>query len=187
MLLKYAFSERWGVLLGGEAWVGLHETGASAHGVGDTNIVLKRAFTIDEASALGLELGAKLPTASTAIGSGHADYTLNAIASRDLGRLHLDANANLTRPGAHEPATSGPISGLSAALSSPLDDHWGALAELSGTRQHGVGANGQALLGLTYSPSKRLTFDLGLSHGVHAPAAGWSWFSGVVLPLNQPH
>lgn len=186
VLLKYAFSDHWGVLLGGQAWVSRHEPGAPAvHGGGDTNLVLKRAFPIDEATALGLELGVKLPTAGADLGSGHADYTLNAIASRDVGKVHVDANLNLTHAGLPDPGTSGPITGLSAALSTPVSERWSALAELSGTRQHGAGVTSQALMGLAYSPSKRLTFDIGMSHSLHAPSTSWAWFSGVVLPLGQ--
>lgn len=186
VLIKYAFSDQWGMLLGADAYVAMHQPGeASVHGGGDTTIVLKRAFAIDAATALGLELGAKLPTAGANIGTGHADYTVNAIVSRDVGKLHLDANLNLTRPGLQEAGAGGAITGLSAALSTPINEHWSALAELSGTRQRGANTTSEALMGLAYSPTKRLTLDLGMSHSLHAPASGWAWFTGVVLPLGQ--
>src|SRR5690349_875178 len=55
-LLKFAFTDQWGVLLGGDAYVSDEGT----HGVGDTTVVLKRAFLVGEATAFGMELSAKL-------------------------------------------------------------------------------------------------------------------------------
>jgi hypothetical protein len=185
-LLKLALSEQWGVLVGGEALVQSHEAdGPRVRGVGDTSIVLKRAFIVDEATAFGLELGAKLPTAKDSIGSGKADYTINGIVSRDVGAVHLDANANVTRVGAIDAGTGRTQDGLALALSTPIASQWGVAGELAGTRQHGAASTAQLLLAATYSPSKHLTFDVGVIRGLNPATPDWSLFSGVVLPLGQ--
>ena len=186
VLFKLAFSEQWGVLLGGEAYVATRdEGGAPLRGLGDTTIVLKRAFAIDGGSALGLELSAKLPTARQGIGSGKADLELNTIFSDDLAKVHMDANASVTRLGDWEAGSGRYQAGLSAAFSLPVNDHWGASAELSGTRRHAAASTAQLLVAAAYSPTPRLTFDVGVAHGLNAASPAWSLFSGVVLPLAK--
>lgn len=183
---KLAFNEHWGVVLGGEAYVGARDAdGASARGVGDTTFILKRAFAVDESTAFGLELGAKAPTARDDIGSGYADYSVNGIFSRDLGAVHMDANLNLSRIGGTEPGSGRTQTGLSAAFSMPVNEQWGASAELSGNRRRGTGGVAQLLLAAAYSPSKRLTFDVGMARGLTPAAPNWSLFTGVVLPLAK--
>jgi hypothetical protein len=186
VLFKLALSGQWGVLLGGEALVSARDSaGARVRGLGDTSVVLKRAFVLDPATALGLEFGAKLPTAKESIGSGKADYTLNTIFSKDMGAVHMDANANLTRLGARDAGTGRNQSGLSASFSTPVDAQWGVTGELSGTRRSGVASTAQALVAAAYSPSKRMTIDFGVAHGLNAASPDWSLFTGLVLPLGQ--
>ena len=180
-LFKLAFSEQWGVLVGGEAFV----AAGGEHGVGDTSVVLKRAFILDEATALGLELGAKVPTARDSIGSGKADYTVNGILSRDIGAVHMDANLNLTRFGLQEPDAARSQAGASASFSTPLSGQWGVTGELSGTRRGGAASTAQVLAALSFSPSKRLVIDVGLAHGLNRASTDWQFFSGVVLPLAK--
>lgn len=185
-LLKLAFSEQWGVLVGGEALVQSHDAdSARVRGVGDTTLVLKRAFIVDAATAFGVELGAKLPTAKDGIGSGKADYTINGIASRDLGAVHVDVNAGLTRLGAVDAASARTQDALAVAASTPLSKRWGVAAEVSGTRQGGAASTAQLLLAATFSPNKHLTFDAGLIRGLNPATPDWSLFGGVVLPLAQ--
>ena len=186
VLFKLAFSPQWGVLVGGDALVsGRDDAGNRTRGLGDTSVELKRAFLIDSTTAFGLELNAKMPTARDSIGSGKADYMVNTIFSKDLGRVHLDANANLTRLGAWDAGTSRRQSGLSASLSTELAERWGITAELSGTRRGGADSTAQLLLAGAYSPNRRMTIDFGVAHGLTAASPNWSLFGGVVLPLGQ--
>jgi hypothetical protein len=186
VLFKLAFSQEWGVLVGGDAYVSQRDPGsARARGLGDTSVVLKRAFVIDSETAFGLELGAKLPTAKDSLGSGKADYTLNSIVSKDFGKLHMDVNANLTRLGAVDPGTGRNQTGLSAAFSNQFSEHWGATAELSGTHLRGADNTAQLLLATGYSPTKRLTIDFGVAHGLTSASPDWSLFGGLVVPLAQ--
>jgi hypothetical protein len=92
--LKLAFTPDWGIRLGGDAVV--RQVGADGSGLsggGDTLVVVKRRFAVSEASAFGLELGAKLPTARAGLGSGHTDIDLNGIYSSDFAESwHADIN-----------------------------------------------------------------------------------------------
>jgi hypothetical protein len=181
--LKLAFSPEWGLLLGGEAHVAIRDGADKASGVGDTSIVLKRAWAIDDATGLGLELGVKLATAKDTIGSGKTDSALNAIYSKDLGAVHMDANLNFTRLGAVDVDTGRLQTGLSASFSTPLNAQWGLTAELSGTRRNGADSSRQVLGALSYSPSKRLTFDFGVARAAKPPPGATSVFAGVVFPV----
>ena len=186
LLFKLAFSEQWGVLLGAEAFVvARDEGGAPLRGVGDTTIVLKRAFALEPGRALGLEVSAKLPTAKHGIGSGKADVEINTIFSEDIASAHLDANANLTRLGAWEAGSGRYQTGLSAAFSQPLSAQWGASAELSGTHRNAAASTAQLLVATAYSPNPRVTFDVGVARSLHSGTPAWSLFTGVVLPLAK--
>ena len=182
---KLAFSKEWGLLIGGEAHVWVRDAGGRQQGLGDTSIVLKRAWIVDEASAFGMELGVKLPTANDNIGSGKTDTTLNTIYSRDLGAVHMDANLNATRLGLVDPGSSRTQVGASASFSTPLSEHWGVTGEVSGTRRSGADSSVQWLTALTWSPSKRLTFDVGVARAVRPTPAATSLFAGVVFPIAR--
>ena len=184
--LKLAFTPEWGVLVEGEGLV--NQTGGGdprARGLGDTTLVLKRAFLVDDATAFGLELGAKIPTAKDSIGTGKSDYSLNGIFSRDLGSVHMDINLNLTRLGAVDPGAARTEQGGALALSTPVSAVWGATAELSGTRQRGAAGTAQLLLAATYNPSKQLEIDVGLARGLNKASPDWSLFSGFTVPLAR--
>lgn len=184
-LFKLAFSPEWGLLIGGEAHVWQRDANDRTQGLGDTTLTLKRAWTVDAASAFGVELGVKLPTANDRVGSGKTDVSLNAIYSRDFGPLHMDANLNALRLGAVDAGTSRTQLGASASFSTALSNHWGVTGELSGTRRSGADHGMQVLTALTYSPSKLLTFDLGVARALHPMPATTSLFAGVVFPLAK--
>jgi hypothetical protein len=180
---KLAFNKEWGVLVGGNAFVQTRTEGERARGIGDTTLVLKRAFIVDDATAFGLELGVKVPTASNTIGSGKSDWTLNTIYSRDFGDVHMDANLNGTRLGAPAPGAARMQTGASASFSTPIDERWSATGELSGTRNAGAPSTAQLLAALGYMPNKRLAFDVGFTRGLTPGTAHWQLFTGFVVPL----
>lgn len=186
VLFKLALSEQWGVLFGGDAYVSARDAdGKRARGLGDTNLTIKRAFVVDGATAFGIEFGAKLPTAKDSIGTGKADYTVNTIYSHDIGKIHLDANANLTRLGAHQDGASRNQAGLSASFSVPVAEQWAATAELSGTHRAGADSTAQLLVAAAWSPNKHVTIDFGVAHGLTSASPEWLVFSGLVVPLTQ--
>ncbi|MFZ6673454.1 transporter [Undibacterium sp. Xuan67W] len=184
--LKLAFNPQWGILIGGEALVSARDdSGNRARGLGDTTLVLKRAFLIDDSSALGLEFGIKTPTAKDSIGSGKTDYSINGIYSQDIGKVHMDANLNFVHLGIADPGTSSTQTGLSASFSTPIADKWGATAELSGTHRSGSDNISQILAALAYSPSNRVTIDFGVAKGLNKASPDLSLFTGIVLPLGR--
>ena len=182
---KLAFNAEWGVLLGGEAQVWQHDDTDRTHGVGDTNVVLKRAWAIDEASAFGMEFGVKLATANDTIGSGKTDYAVNTIYSRDVGAVHMDANLNATRLGLVDVDTSRTQIGLSASFSTPLSAQWGITGEVSGTHRRGTDNALQVLTALVYNPTKRLTFDIGIARAPRPSPGTTTVFAGVVFPIGK--
>ncbi|MCU6432817.1 transporter [Undibacterium sp. Jales W-56] len=184
--LKLAFNPQWGILIGGEAAVSARDdSGNRARGLGDTTLVLKRAFLIDDSRALGLEFGIKVPTAKDTIGSGKADYSINGIYSQDIGKVHMDANLNFVHLGIADPDTSSTQTGLSASFSTPISEKWSATAELSGTRRSGTDSTSQLLLALAYSPSHKMTIDFGVAKGLNTASPDLSLFTGIVLPLAK--
>ncbi|HEY8101390.1 MAG TPA: transporter [Burkholderiaceae bacterium] len=186
-LLKLAFNKEWGILLGGEAYISQKDdaSGMRARGLGDTALVLKRAFLVDDTTAFGLELGAKIPTAKDTLGTGKADYSINSIFSKDINKVHMDANLNLTRFGAIDVGTARTQTGLSSSFSIPVTEKWGATAELSGTHRNGVANTAQFLTAATFSASKRLTIDIGVARGLTSASPDWSLFTGVVMPIAK--
>lgn len=182
---KLAFSREWGLLLGGEARIAVRDGIGRTQGLGDTNLVLKRAWELDDTSAAGIELGIKLPTAGNALGSGRIDSTVNAIYSKDLGAIHMDANLNGTRIGAVDPGTDRMQTGVSISFSAPLSERWGAIMEVSASQRRGTEHAAQLLGAVTFSPSKRLTLDAGVVRAAHPKPGATSVFAGVVFPVTR--
>ena len=185
-LFKLAFTPEWGILLGGDAYLwSRDEQGNRIHGAGDTTVTLKRAFLINDTTAYGIELGAKLPTANASLGSGKTDFTLNGILSQDFGAVHMDANLGATRLGAPDSGTGRMQTGLSSSFSLPLSSDWTGMAELSGVRQSGAPTTAQLLAAVSYSPGKRYAIDVGVARGLNGASQDWSFFTGFVIPVAR--
>ncbi len=183
--LKLALTEDWGVRVAGEAWVrdptALNRESAPG---GDTSLILKRRFAVNDRSAFGLELGLTAPTARAGLhsGSGQTDYTATGIYSSDFAHsLHADFNLGLTRLGSADPSTSHHQAMWAAALQDGVSARWGIVAELSGTRQGGTRSTAQLLGGATFSPGKRVTWDFGVARGLNSPSPGWTLFVGTTF------
>lgn len=185
-LFKLAFTPEWGILLGGDAYLwSRDEQGNRIHGAGDTTVTLKRAFLINDTTAYGIELGAKLPTANASPGSGKTDFTLSGILSQDFGAVHWDANLGATRLGAPDSGTGRMQTGLSSSFSLPLSSDWTGMAELSGVRQSGAPTTAQLLAAVSYSPGKRYAIDVGVARGLNSASQDWSFFTGFVIPVAR--
>jgi Putative MetA-pathway of phenol degradation len=177
--LKLAFTPDWGVRIGGDAWIRQRDdTGQSLSGVGDTSLVLKRRFEMNDTSALGLEAGATFPTARHGLGSGKTDTSVVGIYSADLGAYHTDVNLGLTRVGAVDPGTSRAQTLWAASLSRSFLERWGVVGEFSGTHQRGVDSTSQFLLAASYNVSKSLTLDAGFAHSLRSGVSDRSVFAG---------
>lgn len=183
---KLALNSDWGILLGGEAQIWSHSDAQTiVRGGGDTSVVLKRALVLSEEEAFGWELGTKFATAKKSLGSGKQDVSLNTIYSRDLGKVHVDVNANLTHLGAANAGDAHLQKGLSTSFSMPISGRWAMNAEWSGIHQRGEGVHTQVLFAAVYSPHRRLSIDVGLIQGLNNNVHAKSFFSGVVLPVAQ--
>ena len=179
--LKLAFSDDWGVRIGGDAWVRQRDAaGTRLSGGGDTTIVLKRRFAVDEGSAFGLEGGVNLPTARSGLGSGKADWSVNGIYSADIGPWHTDLNLVATRVGAVDPGTGRGQLLWAASLSRTLNDRWGVVGEFSGTRQRGVDGSAQFLAAASYNVSRSLALDAGVARSLRS-GREWSAFAGLTM------
>ena len=180
--LKLAWTPDWGIRLGGDAWVrDTDENGERISGTGDTSVIAKRRFAIDESRAFGLELGATMPTGRRGISDGKASYLVNGIYSADLGRYHTDINLAATRLGAVDAGTSRLQTLWAASLSKSVDDRWGWVGELSGTQQRGAGSTSQLLVAANWNVSKRLTLDAGAARSLRSGPSQWSFFSGLTV------
>jgi hypothetical protein len=186
--LKLAFTPDWGVRVGGDAWVRqvAGDGTPAAHGGGDTTVVLKRRFAVSDATAWGLELGEKFPTAGPTLGSGHADTTVNGIFSSDFAPgWHTDLNLNETRLGAPAGRPRAWQTGWAAAFSRALGDTVGATGELSGTRQAGAPGTVQLLLAASWNASNAAVFDGGYARGLNDASPRNQWFAGMTLRLGR--
>jgi|SRR6478735_1186830 len=180
LTLKLAFTADWGVRVTTDAWVQRRdESGERATGNGDTSIVVKRRFAIDDDSAFGLEGGGTLPSSrhGLGLGSGKPDWGLNAIYSADFGAWHTDLNAAATRSGASEGAGRAQWLGA-ASLSRSLDERWSVVGEFSGTAQRGADSSRQFLAATSYNVSKRLVLDAGVARSLRSGTPVWSAFTG---------
>ena len=152
-LFKYAFTENFGVLLGGDAY--LHQNDADGNrltGVGDTVAEIKLRHELTDSTALGLETGVRFPTARTGLGAGKSDYIMNGIFSTESGGLNYDVNLAYTRLGSVDAGQGRGEIDWATAVSGKLGGPWGWAAELSGTAQRGTSGSTQALAALSYQP-----------------------------------
>jgi hypothetical protein len=187
--LKLAISDDWGIRIGGEGWVRDFDVqDRRVTGGGDTSVILKRRFAVNERSAFGLELGATAPTARAGLhsGSGSTDYAATGIYSTDLGSAwHADLNVGVTRLGSAGPAEGRRQALWAAALTDAVGPRWGVAGEYSGTRRTGASATGQILFAATYSADKRVTLDFGIARGTTAATPAWTMLAGCTVLVSR--
>ena len=178
---KLAFDPDWGIRLGNEAWVRQRSDAGERSGFGDTSLVLKRRFGIDDDQAFGLEGSVTVPTGKNGIGfgSGKPDYAVNAIYSGDFGAWHTDLNLLAARLGQPDPGASRTLWLFAGSLSRQLDDRWAVVGEYADTRQSGAEDSRQLLLAASYNLSKRMTLDAGAARSVRRGDSTWSAFTGL--------
>ncbi|RLJ68360.1 transporter [Sulfurisoma sediminicola] len=179
-LLKLAFSEDFGILLGGDAALGETDAaGVRTRGHGDTTLTFKHHWGAGEDAAFGLEWGAKFATASNGLGTGKQDYVMNGIYSRDIGDVRIDANLGATRLGLETAGMARWQYAGAVAASRPLGERWSAALELSSSYRRGDATSSQWLAALGYAMTKRLVFDFGVDGRLTEAAPNWSAFLGV--------
>lgn len=185
-LLKYAFDENSGVLLGGNAFARQATAGGrSASGIGDTFLEFKQRFPVRAGMAFGVEAGVLAPTAADGLGIGKPAYLVNGIYSVDLPAAHMDINVGGTR---YTTLTSGASRWQSAwalAISHAFSAKFGGAAEISGTAQRGAGHSHQGLLAVNYNLSPRVVFDTGVTLGLDHAAHDRGLFAGGTFLLGK--
>jgi hypothetical protein len=184
-LLKYAFDENHGVLIGGNAYVRDAPVGMPSHGgFGDMLLEWKQRFAVGDKTAFGIEAGAILPTAAD-FGVGKPAWIVNAIYSSDFGAVHLDINAGGTRYTMKAGSLARWQSAWAAAGSCSLTDVIGAAIEFSGTHQRGAASASQILGAINYNRSTHLVLDAGLGYGLTRAAHDVSIFAGATVYLGR--
>jgi hypothetical protein len=126
----------------------------------------------------------KLPTASSDLGSGHADFTLNGIASTEVSDFDVDLNVSYTRLGVADPGTKRDVLGWAVAGSHDITKQWGAAGELSGSRQSGAPNETQFLAAVSYKAEPTLVLDAGGLVGLDHAAPRYGVFAGLTMLIR---
>lgn len=169
-VLKYAFSKDFGVLLGGDShMVQVDPDRNRTSGYGDTTLLFKHRWGLsDPDDALGLEWGAKIPTAQNGLGSGTSDTIINGIYSTEVLGTTIDFNLGVNRLGSTAPSEGRHQWSSAIAVSRSLNEKWIVAFEISGTRRTNVTPTSQMLATVAYVVNKRFVVDVGMAKGIHA-------------------
>ena len=183
-LLKYAFADNVGILLGGNAYVEQSDSGAgSLHGLGDTSILLKLRKEMSATTAFGLELGPLLPTSTHNLGTSKTGFISNAILSTTWNDWHFDFNTGINRIAEAGGARKQQLN-WAGAVSRDLNEHMNAALEFSGSHQQGQLTENQILAAWSYAVSNRLVLDAGLAHGMNHEHHQ-TFFAGATVLLGK--
>ena len=187
-LFKLAFSDYIGLLVGGDALI-VHDInqGSTLAGFGDLTPVLKLnvALPSHPTSALGLEMGAKLPTAPQTIGSQQTDYLVTGIYSSGIGALGIDLNLGYTRLGSAPGGEGKNQLFWAASTAYGLTERWSVAGELAGTVRQGVKPFTQFLTSTSYFFTPRLVGDTGIALGLNGSSQEWTLFAGMTILLGK--
>ena len=186
-LLKYAFDENHGLLLGGNAYASVQLPERCDKAVSGIHRWNGSSVSVSETTAFGIEAGVVAPTAERALGAGKPIWLVNGIFSADLGALHLDLNLGDAHASAHDANASPWQTTWAAAVSWPLSHAWGAAFELSGMHQRGNATTSQALIAVDYNLSHRVSLDTGVAYGLTSAAHDRSLFAGATVLLGRLH
>lgn len=188
-LLKYAFTERIGVLIGGEAAVVEDRAGRPTQsGFGDITGLVKLMHPLDTVlpSALGLEGGIKFPSAPRTIGTDRTDFLVNGIYSMAYGPFGVDLNLLYTRLGG-APGTQGKNEvGWVTTVSYAVTDRVSMAGEFFGSHRDGVRPFLQYLSALSYAITPRIVGDVGVAFGLTGASQEWTLFTGLTILTWSP-
>ena len=186
LLLKLAWSESWGVLVGTDAcdWQRAFD-GTTARSGGDTTLQLKYKYAVSDAVSLGAQAGAAMPTARPPFGTGKTDWNALGIASYSSDQGELDVNLGGTRLGAVDDG-QGRWQGTWAVSSfHSLPHGFGITAEVSGVAQRHASALSQLLGALSYGVSRQLVLDVGVVAGLSRASPDWQIMTGLTVQVGH--
>jgi hypothetical protein len=187
-LFKLAFSDNIGLLIGGDAlMVNDFDQGATLAGFGDLTPVLKLNVPLPShpTSALGLEIGTKLPTAPQTIGSQQTDYLVTGIYSIGMGALGIDLNLRYTRLGGAPGGEGKNQLFWAASTAYGLTERWSVAGELAGTVRRSAKPFTQFLTSTSYFFTPRLVGDTGIAFGLNGASQEWTLFAGITILLGK--
>jgi hypothetical protein len=179
-LLKLAFTDDFGVMLGGDLHVRQTDAdGAVLRGHGDSTLAFKHRWAVSEDLAFGLEWGAKFATATRGLGSDKTDAGFTGIVSQDIGKYRIDANLGMTRLGLAELGLARQQYPWAAAVSRPAGENWTLALETAGVYRRGAPASSQLLAAASYGVTKRLVLDFGAATRLSEAGPQWLAFVGA--------
>ncbi|MBI3938620.1 MAG: transporter [Betaproteobacteria bacterium] len=165
-----------------------------ANGTGDSTLELKWRFYDADGLSLALKPGLVLPTGdeNRGLGTGRLSWGVNLILTREAKPWVFLANAAYSRARyklpADEQANRGHLWRASAGLAYYLRDDFRLVGE-AGVRTNGArddpflpGQNGRfAMLGVIYSPSDKMDFDVGIRKGLNRAEFDTAILVGVTV------
>ncbi len=187
-LFKLAFSEYIGLIVGGDALIiNDFDQGSTLAGFGDLSPLLKLNVPLPfhSQSALGLEMGAKLPTAPQTVGSQQTDYLVTGIYSIGMGSLGIDLNLGYTRLGGAPSGEGKNQLFWAASTAYGLTKQLSVAGELAGTVRRNVKPFTQFLTSTSYFFSPRIVGDAGIAFGLNGASQEWTLFAGMTILLGK--
>jgi hypothetical protein len=158
-------------------------------GFGDSWLGLKYRFSRQNkhVPSFGVFYQAKVPSADdkNGMGTGQVDHAISFLASKDIGRVHLDFNVIEVLAG--RPIISGFDHNTGSALSCwvPVSKKLTLVVEGHGSNELNQATPGfaSALTGMTYKVNRRLFLDGGIDSGVTPSAPGERVFVGITYAV----
>ena len=184
-LLKYGVNDRFGVSVGGDAFLSVDDgAGNKISGVGNSLVSVRLLHPLNDANILGIEATVTLPTAKDSLGSGKSDYIINGLYGVDMGNFHADLNLSYVRLGIDD-GDGQNFNGWAAAVSHPLGEKGGLTLEVSGVKYHSAPNTTQFLVAYAHTVSRRLAVDIGAARGLNDNPLKGSVFTGFTFLLDR--
>ena len=167
-------------------------TGARS-GFGDSWLGLKYRFLrqTKHIPSLGVFYLAKVPSADAknGMGTGQVDHAISFLASKDLGRVHLDFNVTPLLAGCRGSNGFDHDTGLALSSSIPLTQRLGLVTEGYGytSLNRDDPAFASAMVGFTYQVQRRLILDSGIDIGVTSDAPQTRVFAGITYAIGNAY
>lgn len=183
-LLKFGFTDRVGLLVGGQVLnVSDRRDSLAKSGSGDVFGLLKLVHPLDTPmpSALGLEAGVNHATSPIALGSGDTDGLLNGIYSAAFGPVGVDLNLNYVRLGTASGGEGKDGLGWVTTLSYSVTDRLGVAGEFFGFHREGIRPFLQYLTAANYFITPRVVGDAGVAFGLTGASQEWTAFAGITV------
>jgi len=187
--LRFGVTPKLDLRWGGDNFITSSNGTAGVEGVGDNWFGARYRFHEQSARipSLGISYNVKVPTASLAkgLGSGYVDHAFTLLASKDLGKFHLDSNLVGTLAGAANGFQSTGL--VSLACWRPLTKRLSIVSEGYGGTQVAGSPYAALLGGVAYSVSPRFVIDGAMETPASSGAPGKRVTLGATYALGNLH